>query len=92
MAILGVEKVVFWTFLKLRMHAKKIAHFLSSRDKGWGVGGRSKEKCLQKATINERFFLEIRIKSRKKSLIFEVFKTKGGGRAAICELSREDKI
>ena len=67
---------------------KKIAHFLSSQDRGWG---RPNQNCLQNPK-NERFFLLNWGKNEpKKSLIFEDLKTKGGG-AANLTLSSEDKI
>ena len=75
----------------LGMLAKKIAHFLSSRDRGWG-GGRQYQNCLQNPKI-ERFFLFNWGKNQpKKSLIFEDLKTKGGRGAAIWTLSSEEKI
>ena len=66
---------------------KKIAHILSFRDRGWG-GGRPKLNCLENPE-NERFFYYFKGKNRS---FLEVFETKGGGRAAVLQLSRKDKI
>ena len=96
--LVGWGLVGFCTFLKnyavkdyiFRDACKKKKSLIFCLLETGGGGGRSNQNCLQKPK-NERFFLQIWIKSRKKSLIFEVLKTKGGG-AAICELSREDKI
>ena len=56
------------------MLAKKtIAHILSFRDRGWGVG-RQNRNCLQ-IPENELLFRDI---LEKQELIFKVLKTKGG--------------
>ena len=56
---------------------KKIAHYLSSQEGGWGGGDQI--KIVFKIPKMSDFFIELGKNQQKKSLIFEVLKTKGGG-------------
>ena len=63
------------------MLAKKKRSFFVFSRQGVGEGGVAKspnQNCLQKPK-NERFFFHVGKNKPKKSLIFEVLKTKGGG-------------